>query len=206
LLAAGVTARMATEQDLDFLINLCRRCLPDQRFWQGPRVRAQKWWRSLIRTDFSELWIFVYRGARIGFCKLDKDTERFEAHKAAFQPNLFERICTLMVHPRTFLAKGIRKISAAFFSSSVIRSEVSVSQRDSRFIWIRPMAIVPEMQEKGMGFALMAFICQRTRHLGYDGIKLQVDRGNRQAISYYKKAGFITTAQSHYYSTVTKYL
>ena len=55
-----------------------------------------------------------------------------------------------------------------------------------------------EYQHKGVGSKIISECAKYLRTLGFDKIRLGVDKGNPQSNSFWKKNGFITVSESEY--------
>jgi len=133
--------RKANKSDVDYIIHLCWKCLPERRFIEGPMTRARQWWRSLVDVEFSELWIVEYKDRRVGFCKLEKDLIAFRSHREEFAPTLCDRIITVVVNPRVALYK--LKVRCCGWRR---RQETSVTKAPlpvDSIVWLRPILVEP---------------------------------------------------------------
>ena len=57
--------------------------------------------------------------------------------------------------------------------------------------WINYMAVEPDLQQRGLGRALMAAAEMGLRDLGCPKINLQIRRGNTAVIEFYRRLGYI---------------
>lgn len=190
--STNLEMRLATKQDMDTLTNICRRCFPDMLRFRAPKSHSRKWWRLLIDSDYCEVWICMYQNKAIGFVELDHDKTQskycyeWERHC----PSLFVKLYLLVSCPKLFITKAIQKLKQRSLKnrknqknylekeSGAPDSRVSNKPVGKKVCWIRRIAVVPEMQGKGVSLEICKHCFMRGKTFDCREIYSFVERNN----------------------------
>jgi|WetSurMetagenome_2_1015567.scaffolds.fasta_scaffold230412_2 hypothetical protein len=184
--------RLATEQDLDTLTHICRLCFPDMLRWRAPKSHSRKWWRLLINSDYCEIWICMYQDKAIGYVELDLDKTQSKYCHAweRHNPSLFVKLYLLAFCPKLFITKALQKLKQRSLekqenlkSSSSKEGDMGMLKQPNKPIenmvcWIRRIAVVPDMQGKGVSLEINKHCFQRAKKLEYKELYAFVERKN----------------------------
>lgn len=189
--------RLATEHDSDKLTNISRLCFPDMLRWRGPKSYGRKWWRMLINSSYCDVWMCVNEGREIGYIELDLDKTQSLYHNdwQIFQPDFLTKLYMLIFNPKLFLMKSAIKLKQhPEKKSSLTKKDIAGKQSgtsDEKCVcWVRRSAILPQMQRKGFATKMYEFCFKKAAELGYDEVRVMVERNNFKSLGMVKKLGF----------------
>lgn len=215
---SSLVIRRATFEDADDLTTICHLCYPDMLKWRGPRFHTRKWWRTLLDSEYCELWVCLSDGQVIGYIALVLDRAQFVEAFGRHRAGLLAASYMFATCPRLFIRRGLQKLKLSGNESlrTLVRSpsdeyEIHLpggSRRlsDSEIPWAGPAAVIPSMQGHGVGTEMVKFCLRRAIELGYREIGAYVLRSNTRPIGLLKRLGFAMTHEGQRYLTYRKSL
>ena len=187
--------RPAETEDIDALVDICRKGFPDLVRWQIPRFLAKKSWEHILSSAVAETWVCNSGDQVAALVSLVSNMVVYQSEK--HPPNM-SRIKKLYFHllcPKLLVKKLLRKICRFFSGSTMITSLGRNQSETTNFAWIELIAVAPDMRKKGMATRLLELCYERTVQLKIDGMKLTVEPDNIAAHNLYKGFGFHCTSQ-----------
>lgn len=197
-----VLIRRVTYEDVDELIKICRMSFPDSLRWQGPSFYARKWWNITLGLPSCETWVSLSDGQAVGFLILVTDGGRYKKARRKLRPGLLFVLAAMGTCPKLFLKKLLCRIFMAI--STRARDSFAEDIDVSPCTRIELVAVLPHMQNKGLGTKMLEFSIKRSSELRRKGITLLVNSSNISAIRVYEKVAFKKTGQSKRGLTYTK--
>lgn len=199
-----ILIRYATENDLEALINISRISFPRLLVW-CTRGQSKKWWKSSLASQFSETWICQSNGQVAGYVRLVTDLKQYQKESQELRPDLMTLFYAFSIRPWLLLIKIVNKI--IYVTSTRVRYIDSDDPKEyNNSLWGYTMAVLPEMQNKGIGTSMIQFRDQRALELGYDSIKIWIKKKRKVSIRLHEKYGFIRTAKIGQYFEYLKVL
>lgn len=190
--AGAIGFRRAQMTDLERLLKISKVCFPGQLRWRGPKEHALKWWEHILHADYCEVWVCTVNGQVVGFMNLVRDIDRIYAERRAFSGGIGICLYYLIHYPMLTCRNGFRRVLnmiVPLFKISNDRMSGDITNNGGA-IWIRPLAVECSMQGKGLGTNLIMMAIRRARELGYNKIRLGVERINSESIKLYQRLQF----------------
>ena len=199
-----ILIRYATENDLEALINISRISFPHRMYW-CTRSQSKKWWKCSLASKFSETWVSQFNGQVAGYVRLVTDLKKYQKESQELRPDLMTLFYAFSIRPWLLPIKIVNKI--IYVTSGRVRYIDSDNPKDyNNSLWAYTMAVLPEMQNKGIGTSMIHFRDQRALELGYDSIKIWIEKKRKVSIRLHEKYGFIRTAKIGQYFEYLKVL
>ena len=106
---------------------------------------------------------------------------------------------------RREITRQLQKPTAIYLKAVVAKGTgklvgVVLGSHDGRRGWINRLAVLPEYQKRGVGGMLVRELERRFAHLGLLLVAVQVDKGNRGSLRFFKGCGFRLHDDIHYLS------
>ncbi|MBN1795981.1 MAG: GNAT family N-acetyltransferase [Sedimentisphaerales bacterium] len=193
--------RRAVENDIESLIGICRTSFPDVL-----KRRKRAWWEYIIKVDFCEVWVCELDSKLIGVAQLitDQNLENDKNQKICFSRTSY--LQHFICHPKILVEKIYEKLSAVLVKDTFYKERDELQAMGKKPLWIKAVALLPNMRSNGIGTAILGFCQQRALELRCDCIKLIVKKSNKRGLCLYERLGFIKTSSDANYYTYTKSL
>jgi GNAT superfamily N-acetyltransferase len=200
-----ITARRATEEDLEFLTDLCRRSFPGTLLWDGPRFMARNWWRCVLRSSAAETWVFSSDGQPSAFCVVVRDMKGWQAEPLYPERSKMVRSLAAALRPRLVLTRLTAKRRTPTPPASECPRSAAVAATGGR-IWVRLLAVAPEKRRQGIAVRMLRWCESRAVELGRNAIELFVFFEHTSARRLYAQQGFVCTEHRRNGCVFTKVL
>jgi GNAT superfamily N-acetyltransferase len=184
-----MSIRRATTEDIAILNRIARDCFSDVLTWRKPRVAMTRWWQALLDDPSGVVWVFCDGGTVVGFCHLVTDQQRHYAMQRQHRGGPLTLMYVLSKYPLTAARAVWRQVGEAVIPRNRIEMDLAVVEIMDTALWIRPIAVCPSVQGRGIGGRLLAFAKERAAEKG-SVLCASVKRGNTRAVSLYARAGF----------------
>ena len=193
---SNLFVRRLKHDDIDILINICRKSFPDGIRGQNPRFLARRWWRDALSSASSETWVCSVGGEVAGFVILVTDNIMYAREKRKRSSSFFVRVCTAITCPRLLLWRFFKKMATCrWFHKHHVNSTRNDPTLDN-CAWIEPIAVSPHMRRQGIAKKLLQHCENRALELKRSAIKVGVELQNKPTIELYKKSGFVPLRQT----------
>lgn len=186
------SVRPAKTEDIDALVDICRKGFPDLVRWQIPRFLAKKSWEHILSSAVAETWVFSVDSKVAGLVTLILNAPVFTYEKRHFDGGTLRKFCFYLLCPKLFFHKTLRKIHLFISKSNKKKYTRQNNSNSMNYAWIEPIAVAPDMRKKGIATRLLELCYKRTVQLKMDGMKLVAEPAGREYIlqSYVPAANF----------------
>ncbi|MBN2182928.1 MAG: GNAT family N-acetyltransferase [Sedimentisphaerales bacterium] len=190
--------RRAGHEDIDSLVEICKKNFRDTIVWQVPRYFQKKRWEHILSSDAAETWLYMASGKTAGLVTLIFNTAVYKQKMRNINGGILKKLCFSLMCPRLFFLKVFKKIHSIAFKNGRKSSVTLNEPHPEKYTWIEPLAVLPDMHRKGIATKLLEHCKTRTLQLKMSGIKLLVKPVNTKAINLYEKLGFKCTGHYTY--------
>lgn len=186
-----ISIRQAGYEDIDALVEICKKNFTDIIVWQIPLYFLRKRWEFILSSDAAETWICTVDGKTVGLATLIFDAATYKQKVRHFNGGLLKKMCFYLMCPRLSFLKSLKKIHIIASEDNKNKSIIKNETIPAKCTWIEPLAVLPDMHRKGIATKLLEHCKSRTIQLKMSGIKLLVRPNNTAATRLYVKHGFI---------------
>jgi GNAT superfamily N-acetyltransferase len=198
--------RKANREDIDSLVDICKKSLLWLVQWQVPKFLARKLWRNILSSNVAETWVCTSESQVIALVTLVSDISIYEGDNHLKTERNFRKFWFYLFCPKLFVQKIGRKIHSLITPSKKITSSEPKRYKPNSFTWIKMIAVAPHMRKKGIATELLKYCEKRTLQLGKKEMKLTVEPNNIAAHNLYRNFGFHCTCNKGHTVYYTKLL
>jgi hypothetical protein len=106
----SVVKRLAEKSDLNDLVNICKKCFPDEVLWNVKSL-SRKYWDIALNSDSIEIWIWQINGRIASFGTVVVDLVRWKTEKIYHhQYSWITKLTALISNPYLTYSKIKKKI------------------------------------------------------------------------------------------------
>lgn len=191
--------RRATIGDIEALTEICRTIFPNYLIWCTNGC-ARKWWDYIIRLKSHETWVYQFDNEIVALIRFIVDAHPYKKEIQKLRPRIGTLFYVFIVRPRLLFEKIKDAIVRVTCSSVNYCDSRGVNSLANRSMWFHSVAVLPNMQGKGIGASMMRFCEHRAVELGFDSVKCFIKTNNNGSIRLHERLGFIRTGRikDHY--------
>ena len=190
--------RLATQNDIERLIDICQRAFPNSLRWKTLRRFSRKWWLCRIFNPAMDIYILSVDGKVASFYLLIQDLEKYQNEKMNednnYEINLWSRIIAVILHPGLLgstIIRIFRNLFYEFKTDEIINERINEMKIPiSKMAWGELQAVAPEFQGIGLSKIMQDFILSRCKELGKIAIAANLESENRKVIALHEKYGY----------------
>lgn len=187
----SVDVRKAGPADAAALASLCREVFPDKVLWQGRPGVAGKWWNGVLSSGSSETWVWEVDGELAAFSLLVLDGEAWLRQREV-REGRFERMATLLLHPRLILPKLRQRIRYAVAAFRDYVRFPGIMAQPGEQVWAELGAVGLRYRKLALGLRIVLFNESRARELHCVQIAGVQDPRNDIWLQLHERLGYVS--------------
>jgi len=190
-----VKFRRASIADLNALVYICRVCFPEYYRWQSLVPVGRKWWKVVLESEASQIWVVEDSKGIFAFNVLVLDLELWKAESKARNGSLMFRLLAPLCCPFPTVWRRLWKVALVRVTTrkTVIHN---VKKRSSeRIAWSEMIGVLPRLRRKGMSSWLLRATNQKLREAGANTIETHIDSDNVPSRRMHEKMGYVLISE-----------
>jgi GNAT superfamily N-acetyltransferase len=140
----------------------------------------------------------------VGFFTLVLDIKQHYKERRKYRGGLCVALYMLAKCPKLLIRKALKGLIIMSSNDGKEMLGTGAEGTTCQSAWVRPIAVDPDMQGRGLGTAMLEFCIQRAGDLGLKEVIAGVDKRNLRAIRTHEKLAFVRTGQTPSYYIYTR--
>ena len=203
----------ATPSDVDRLVLIGRVCFPNAPEWNAPHFIIARWWRKIICSADSKVFVLRDDGEAKAFIIYVADESVWDRLESEGPNRKSIKILVSILRPRLLKSRIIklRKLRGDSTVHNAAQKEndfatIDVSHDSEPEFFAGLMGVDPQFRKRGIGRSLLEACEAMARERGTKIVKIYVDPRNRKAQSIYESMGYAHAGRWHNSLMMTKSL